>query len=230
VIVHNPGAAQIARAHGAERIYVIPHFFEPRPIPDAAAAALFRQRIGVDHGTVLFGIFGYLRETKRVLPCIHVFRRLRAAGLNVGLLIAGEAVSPDFQRMLAEESGDRAIRRTGHLSESDLTIAGAAVDCCLNLRYPAAGETSGIAIRLMGLGRPVVLTAAEESAAIPDTAALRVPPGIAEEAGLFDTMAALATFRQMGREIGKRARLHVLEHHSLRVVAQQYWRVIREAG
>jgi hypothetical protein len=35
------------------------------------------------------------------------------------------------------------------------------VDACINLRYPAAGETSGIAIRLMGIGKPVLLTDGE---------------------------------------------------------------------
>ena len=31
VIVHNPGAAAIARDHGATNVFVIPHFFDPSP-------------------------------------------------------------------------------------------------------------------------------------------------------------------------------------------------------
>jgi len=65
VIVHNPGAAEIARRHGAGNIRVIPHFFEPRDVPDGFAIERFRGRIGVAPGSTLFGIFGYLRETKR---------------------------------------------------------------------------------------------------------------------------------------------------------------------
>ena len=80
VIVHNPGAARMAQAHapGHISIHVIPHFFEPAALPVAAETARFRQRIGVGQGTTLFGIFGYLRETKRILPCLAAFRRLHA--------------------------------------------------------------------------------------------------------------------------------------------------------
>ncbi|HVW85047.1 MAG TPA: hypothetical protein VHB50_10220, partial [Bryobacteraceae bacterium] len=78
VVVHNPGAAAIARAHGAIAIHVIPHFFELTHVPDAAEALRFRERIGVEPGVTLFGVFGYLRETKRVIPSIDAFRRLHA--------------------------------------------------------------------------------------------------------------------------------------------------------
>ena len=58
----------------------------------------------------------------------------------------------------------------------------AAVDCCLNLRYPGAGETSGVAIRLMGLGKPVIVTDNVENSAFPYGAVLRVSAGVAESA------------------------------------------------
>ena len=50
----------------------------------------------------------------------------------------------------------------------------ATVDCCLNLRYPGAGETSGIAIRLMGVGKPVIVTDNAENSDFPRGAVLRV--------------------------------------------------------
>ena len=61
VVVHNPGAAAMARCI-ADKVEVIPHFCEVSEPPSAADTAEFRQRIGVGQGTRLFGIFGYLRE------------------------------------------------------------------------------------------------------------------------------------------------------------------------
>lgn len=226
VIVHNPGAAAIAREHGAGNIHVIPHFFVPREIPDADATERFRQRLGVAPHVTLFGIFGYLRETKRVLPCINAFRRLHAVCPATALLIAGEVVSGDLSRLLAIEAAHPAIHRLGHLSEADFGVAAAAVDCCLNLRYPAAGETSGIAIRLMGMGKPVIVTEGQEAADIPASACLRVAAGADEVTALMDQMALVAEFPSVGRQIGLEAARHVGTSHTLESAAGRYWQVI----
>jgi len=234
VVVHNPGAASMARAHGASKVFVIPHFFDPgippgtspgMP-PDGAAIAYFRQKIEVGQGATLFGIFGYLRETKRILPCIRAFRRLNAQRPGAALLLAGDAVSPDLDRLLQSEAAHPAIHRLGYLGERDLPTAAAAIDCCLNLRYPAAGETSGIAVRMMGAGKPVMVTAGAETADIPPSACLRVQSGVAEAAELFDHMVLVSEFPEIARQIGGAARRHILEHHTLAVVARQYWQVL----
>lgn len=227
VIVHNPGAAAMARAHGGENISVIPHFFEPIAVPDRAATGRFRQRIGVAQTATLFGIFGYLRETKRVLASIAAFRRLHREMPDTALLLAGEVVSADLARLLAAEAEHPAIRRLGHLGERDFLVAAASIDCCLNLRYPAAGETSGIAIRMMGIGKPVIVTAGEEVEDIPDIACLRVTPGVAEAAELFDHMILVARFPQIARDIGKEAARHIREHHTLEQVAGRYGEVLK---
>ena len=213
VIVHNPGAAAMARAHGAPNVQVIPHFFEFEARPDEGETLAFRNEISP--GGVLFGIFGYLRETKRVLPCIHAFRRVHALRPAARLLLAGEAVSPDLARLLETEASHPGVVRKGYMKDSDFLVGAAAVDCCLNLRYPGAGETSGIAIRMMGLGKPVVVTDSEENGSIPTSACLRVRSGVAESEELFHHMVLVSEFPQIGRDIGAAARRHIREHHAL---------------
>lgn len=226
VIVHNPGAAKIAAAHGANDVTIIPHFCEPGSGVDAAEVALFRERIEVGQGTTLFGIFGYLREPKRVLPCIGAFKRVHASRPDTALLLAGECASRDLGRLLEREARHPAIRRLGHLNERDFGVAAAAVDCCLNLRYPAAGETSGIAIRLMGLGKPVVVTDNTENLDFPPSTVLRVTAGVAESAELFEHILLVTEFPRIAREIGNAARAHVRERHALEAVARKYWEVL----
>jgi glycosyltransferase involved in cell wall biosynthesis len=226
VIVHNPGAAEIARTHRAKNVHVIPHFFEQQGVPDAFEVARFRQRINIAPRATLFGIFGYLRETKRVLPCIRAFRRLHVLRPATALLIAGDVVSGDLERSLANEPPHPAIHRLPHLCDADFRIAAAALDCCLNLRYPAAGETSGIAIRLMGTGKPVIVTEGPETSGIPANACLRVPAGADEADTLFDQMAFVAEFPALAKRIGQAAAEHIRRSHKLESAAQQYWQVI----
>jgi len=235
VIVHNPGAARIALEHSAPgsdaaKIHVIPHFFEPADIPDHADTARFREQLGIGQGAILFGIFGYLRETKRVLTCLRAFRELNSLIPETALLLAGEPVSRDLRMLLDAEAPHPAIFRLGHLSEQELLTAAASIDCCLNLRSPAAGETSGIAIRMMGMGKPVIVTEGQECLAIPPAACLRVSPGVAEAAALFDHMVMVSRFPGSARDIGLLARRHILQHHSLDEAARQYWQVLCSAG
>ena len=228
VIVHNPGAAAIAAAQGAENIAVIPHFCEQDS--SAENVARFRDRIGVPEGTTLFGIFGYLREPKRIVPCIKAFKRLHALRPETALLLAGECVSSDLERLLKIETDHPAIHRLGYSRAGDFATAAAAVDCCLNLRYPGAGETSGIAIRLMGLGKPVVVTDSVENSDFPDTAVLRVAAGVAESAELFDHMLLVTGYPPIARQIGRAAQLHIGEHHALESVARKYWETLCAAA
>lgn len=236
VIVHNPGAAAIAAAQGAKNIAVIPHFCEldssARDVTHNVTqnATRFRDRIGVTQGATLLGIFGYLREPKRIVPCIQAFKRLHALRPETALVLAGECVSSDLERLLKIESNHPAIRRLGHLSAPDFATAAAAVDCCLNLRYPGAGETSGIAIRMMGLGKPVVVTDNAENADFPDNAVLRVAAGVAESAELFDHMLLVTEFPHIARRIGREAQLHIRECHALEPVARRYWETLCAAA
>jgi hypothetical protein len=234
VIVHNPGASAIVRRQGAKQVGIIPHFCEvgepSGAAPLAVEAALFRERTGIGQGVRLFGVFGYLREPKRVIPCIKAFLRLHAVRPETALLLAGEVVSGDLERVLQIEANHPAIYRLGRLSERDFLIAGAAVDCCLNLRYPGAGETSGIAVRLMGRAKPVIVTDNAENSDFPATAVLRVSPGVAEGQELFDHMLLVTEFPAVGRDIGREAVLHIRKHHALDSVARQYWQALCEAS
>lgn len=229
VVVHNPGAARIVAAHApGARIVEIPHLFRaPERVPEAEAIH-WRERHGVARGAFLFGVFGHLRESKRLLPALRAFERVRRAGVNAALLVAGGFVSPDLARAAEPLLSAPGIVRTGYLPEREFWIAAAAVDACINLRAPAAGETSGIGIRLMGIGKPVLVTAVEETARFPDAACIRVASGVAEERMLAEYMMFLAMERISTREIGRRAAAHIALHHAPAEVARRYWEVLCE--
>lgn len=229
VIVHNPGAAAMAQAHGAADIHVVPHFVECETIPDGAAAD-FRAKRGISPHVTLFGILGYLRESKRLVPSIDAFLKLHALKPNTALLLEGTPVSSDVQRLLGEVGDHPAIYRVGFLEHGTFLAAADALDCCINLRYPGAGETSGIAMRMMGLGKAVILSDGEQNADIPATACLRVTPGVAEPAELFDDMCMVSGFPEIARAIGNEARRHVQEHHSLETAVDRYWEILCAAA
>jgi hypothetical protein len=122
------------------------------------------------------------------------------------------------------------VIRTGYLPEPELWRYAAATDLCVNLRYPSAAETSGIGIRMMGIGKPVVFTASEALARIPATACLRLDVGPDEEQMLAGYITWLAGNREAGLEIGRRAAAHIAKCHAPEKVAREYWSVLAGAS
>ena len=226
VVVHNPAAARIVREHApAARVEEIPHLFAPPALPSEAEVARYRERIGVGPERFLFGVFGYLRESKRLMAALEAFRSL---DVGASLLVAGEFVSSDLQRAAEPLLKAPGIVRLPHLPEREFWTAAAAVDACINLRYPAAGETSGIAIRLMGIGKPLLVTDGEECSRFPEDACIRVAPGATEVESLREHMVLLTSMTEAARVIGQRGAEHIGRRHRVNEVSKRYWGLLCE--
>ena len=226
VIVHNARAETIAREHGAAVVYQIPHLFQPPPQPPKYEIIRLREKLNVRSSDVLFAVFGHLRETKRIATVLRAFARVHCEHNNAKLLVAGQFVSRDLSLALSGALDAPGVIRAHYLPEDQFLLHAAAVDVCINLRWPSAGETSGIAIRLMGMGKCVVVTEGDETSTFPDGSVLGVPPGPSEEEMLTAFLFWIAANPAKAREIGERAAAHVAQFHGLSHVAEQYWRAI----
>jgi glycosyltransferase involved in cell wall biosynthesis len=216
VIVHNPAAARIVRLHAPNAVVVeIPFLYTDPPQVDPLRLAPF-----------VFGIFGYLRESKRVTTALRAFQRVRAARPNTAFLLAGQFVSSDLARTVDPLLRQPGVIRLGHLAEGRFWNVAAATDVCVNLRYPSAGETSAIAIGLMGLGKPVIVSSGEENARYPEPACLRVDTGPAEEEMLAEYMLSLRLLPGLAAEIGSRAAEYIRRWHSVERIAEMYWETL----
>ena len=223
IIVHNPAAARAVKAHAPKTpVIEVPHHFSPPEQPSEAAIARYRSSLGFQAGDFVFGVFGYLRESKRLATILDVFATLRRERPESALLIAGAFVSPDLERALGPLLARPGIRYRPRLSEREFWMAAGAVDACINLRYPSAGETSAIAIRLMGIGKPVLVTESEECARFPADACLRVASGLEERDSLWSHLVLLTSLPGLGRGIGQRGAGYIRGHHHLEQVVRQY--------
>jgi glycosyltransferase involved in cell wall biosynthesis len=226
IVVHNPAAAEMVRAHAPSAvIHEIPHLFEAPPPIRISDVERLRARLGMNTGAFVFGVFGHLRESKRLMTILRAFAAARRRAPML-LLIAGEFASSDLARAAGPLLAAEGVLRAGYLTEQDFWMHASAVDACINLRYPPAGETSGIAIRLMGLGKPVLLTEGAETSRFPESACARVAGGVAEQDMLIELMLWLAACPDDAREMGRRARAYIIEAHDPQRAAQHYWNLL----
>jgi glycosyltransferase involved in cell wall biosynthesis len=231
VVVHNPAAAAMVRRHApAARIVEIPHLFAPPPEVAESERWRFRDELGVGSAEFLFGVFGYLRESKRIESVLAAFARLRRGFPQARLLVAGEFVSSTYERALAPLLAAPGITRLPHLPEAAFWLAARACDACVNLRYPGAGETSGIAVRLMGLGKTVLVSEGEETSAWPEDVCIRIARGPAEIDSLHSHLLLLLSSAGVSGAIGERAAAWIREHHSLPTIGKRFWELLRASA
>jgi hypothetical protein len=221
--VHNPAAARIVLEHvpGA-RVFEIPHLYRPRPAPAPAEVLRWRERLGFNCGDFVCGIFGHLRASKRIES---VARACHTAGVK--LLIAG-ACPPELERALEPVLQAPFVRRAPYGKLALFRQLMHTVDACANLRYPAAAETSGVGIELMGTGKPVIMSEGEEIARYPESACVRVPSGLAETDAVAHALVWLRRYRSDADAVGASAARHIRSEHHPERVAELYWKVLRQ--
>lgn len=225
IVVHNPAAARMVRQHAPRaRVVEIPHLFW-EPMQAAPGEVEWLRSKWRDY---TFAVMGYLRESKRLSTIFKVFDELSREGTQAKLLLAGEFASPAYEKALAHWLSREWVIRYNWLPEREFWLVARAVDALINLRWPSAGETSGLAIRMMGLGKPVVLSACEENSVFPDEVCLKIDAGVPEAGELRCAMQLLATERSLGAALGKLAAAHIRRKHAVEVVAESFWKLLSE--
>ena len=220
VIVHNPAAARIVlEHHSAANVVEIPHLLINESFPHAAESERFRSALGAG---IKLGVFGHLRESKRVLALLRIFARHP----DCTLLLAGDIGSADLRRACDLLCALPKVRRQGYMTADQYWIAARAVDACLNLRYPAAGETSGVSIGMMSAGTAVVMTDSEENARYPVGTCIKISAGLSEESELEAVLEWLLQKQSYLREIGVAGREYVRFHHDPNRVAEAFRRTL----
>ena len=227
VMVHNPKAAQLARAALGSRtveVVEVPHYVDVPKLPSAQEIAAKRQQLGIPADALVISCFGYMRPPKRLHSLLEA---IRAVNFPCRVLIAGEFVSAGYEASLGELLSDPRVIRLPYVPDAEFWQLTALTDVCVNLRYPSVGETSGVAMKMMSAGKPVLVTGGEEYSRFPELAVIRVDSGEAEAEMLAHFLHALAADAEMRCVVGRTAADYVREHHGLERVAGEYFKAIR---
>ena len=236
VLVHSQWAAEAL----ADEDVGVPVRAVPMGVPlpaaaDAAAGRALRRRFGLPEDRPVIGSFGFQTPIKRTGSAV---RALAAEGLEqVHLVIVGQAASVmDLEGEARRAGVAERVHILGFLPFADFEASIAAVDLCLNLRYPTAGETSASLLRVLAAGRPAIVSDYAQFAELPAEVALRVPLGDEEPAALAALLRELLADPGRLAAMGRAAREHVrLRHDPARaaaavIAACEEWAELRPVG
>ncbi len=201
----------------------------------AAKGGDYRERLHIEQGAPLIGIFGFLKPYKRIPECLRAFRRLLREEPRAKMILVGEA-HPDFPiaSLIHAHGLSENVCVLGFAAPEDFTGYMAACDIVLNLRYPTVGETSGTLLRALGLGKPVFVSDVGSFRELPEDVCLKVSVDAGEEDELFEFLNLLVLRRDLAHALGEQARRWVERECSWTAVAEKYAAflesVVRQTG
>jgi glycosyltransferase involved in cell wall biosynthesis len=223
VIVHSHAVRDLVRAAGYEGpVWVVPHPAWPVPAVEPARVA---------PGPVL-GCFGVVNASKRIPELLRAFAGVREEHPEATLLLAGPT-SPGFdldRRLQRLGLDERGLAREGWVDEKRLWELMAGVDVSVNLRHPTMGETSGIAVRSLSLGKPLVVSDVGWFSELPDAAALKVPVDAHEVETLTAALELLVSREDVRAQMGTAAAETATRRHDVGRVAELYAAALEEAA
>ena len=227
--------ACIVHSHYAERLVRLKVFTGPiGVVPHGASLSIidprpYRERLGLEGGAPLVGVFGYQRPDKQIWECLLMFKDLLDGVPDARLLILGE---PHPQVPLDEGIRDlgleNRVRLMGHQTLQDFDGYLAACNVILNLRQTTFGESSGTMMRAFGLGKPVIVSAIGASLELPDDVCIKIPRDRHETRVTTECVKWLLSNQEAAAEIGARAKQWVAEECTWDNVAQRYLKFLRE--
>ena len=227
IIVHNAAsAARLAGLRPGANVRIVPMGV---PLPDLPGRGAARARLGVAPDAFLVVSHGHVNPYKRLDVALRAFRRLATERPDAQFVIAGSE-APGLGATLERQIGflglGGRVRRLGFVTPGTVADLLAAADCCINLRYPSAGETSASLLRIMGAGLPVIVSDAGSFGEVPPGCAIKIPVGRIEEPLLAEYLIALSRDEALRAGLGAAARAFVAEEHSVARAAIGYLDVL----
>jgi len=224
IIVHSEFARQtVLDVNPGASVKKILHHYAPPPCDHMRSPELIRQILGVGDDEFLIGSLGYINASKRIDLLLRVLKTMRDKGIRVRLLLVGKLLAGCEALRWIEELGlEDAVITTGFVDTRTFREYLNVPDAFVALRYPSAGETSGSVIKMMGTGKPVVLSDHYAFSELPDDCCVKIPPLLEEEERLEETLVSFATDPDLRLEIGENARHYILNHHDIQTSARQY--------
>jgi glycosyltransferase involved in cell wall biosynthesis len=163
-----------------------------------------------------------MNSRKHLPELLDAFERLRSRHPEARLLLVGEEAGANVDAKVRDE----AVVRLGYIEAERLWALMAACDVCVFLRGPTMGETSGMLMRALSLGRPTIVSDVDAFAELPDEVVLKV----GETEALVEALDRLASDEAVGAELGETARAYAAREHGVERVADMYVAAIEEAA
>jgi glycosyltransferase involved in cell wall biosynthesis len=225
VIVHSDMAKQMVKAIAPDKNVIciqlhtdiIVENFEDYKVKS-------KKKIGIHENTLLFGSFGYATISKRIIPTLEALSKFKESNPDIDFMysIVGEVQVKGIRSILRKLKLTDHVKITGFVGLEEFKNYMGACDICINLRFPTQGESSATLHRMLGRGKPVLVTDIGTYEEYPDDTVFKVSYGENEVNDIFTFISRLSLDKKLLHEIGIKTITYAKKYCDLQKNAKKY--------
>lgn len=232
IIVHSEYSRKKLLQKNIERnVTVIPLYAEILPLADRRTV---KQKNNFPADKIVISALGGIHHTKRIVPVLKAFSRLRSEKSNIHLMLVGkpaEDIKPEIEQIISSGNLGDSVTVTGYTDIEKFKEYIDMSDVCLNLRYPYNGETSGSLMRILAKGRCVVVNDIGSFSEIPDNACVKLPSvevmgEVSETDKIYSVLKRLVENPAERLEKASNAREYAEKFLDIKYIAEKYYNTI----
>lgn len=136
-----------------------------------------RKKLGIKEDLLVLGSFGYATRAKRIPEIVEALGMYASqGGMDFHYYIVGKVEEMDVNiPRLAKQLGiGEKVTVTGFTDLDTFKEYMGACDICFNMRYPTQGESSASLHRILGMGKPVIVSQIGSFEEYPDDIVLKI--------------------------------------------------------
>lgn len=182
----------------------------------------YRKKYGISENVLVMGSFGFASNEKRIIPCLDALKLFKEINKKDFLyIIVGEARKElNIEQQIADRGLEGNVRVTGFTTLDEFKEYMHVCDFCFNLRYPTQGESSASLHRLLGMGKPAIVTDVGSFSEYPDDVAFKVR---------YDSCEVDDIYRAVCQFTAKRGVVLEKRSHQARVFAEENCEIHKNA-
>ncbi|MCZ8512556.1 glycosyltransferase family 4 protein [Paenibacillus filicis] len=231
IIVHSQYAYnEILRIKNDAYVQVAPLFTEDIELITESEKKSLREKYSIPQDVLIFASFGFVSRAKRIHLVLDAISELMNKYKNFLYLIVGEDEKNVYEvsKMIREQKLESHVKYIGFVTLDEFKDYIKLSDVCINLRYPTQGETSASLLRILGFGKPVIVSNVGTFIELPDECSIKISVGDEniERKEISNSIEKLLTDENLLNKMGDYGYRLVKEEHNIQVTADRYLDVL----
>lgn len=183
----------------------------------------------ISEGTLVMGAFGFATSAKRICQTLEALALFKEnVNQEFYYYIVGEVQDQEIVKTIKQLNLQDNVKITGFTTIEQFEKYMGACDFCFNLRYPTQGESSASLHRMLGLGKPVIVSDVGTFSEYPEKIVLKVRHDSNEIADILKCIKILTSSEKKLNDRSKYAIKYAKKHCDLNKNANRYAKFFKE--
>lgn len=184
-----------------------------------------RKKLGIREDLLILGSFGYATRAKRIpeiLEALGIYANYGGRDFHYYIVGKVEEMDVSIERLAKQLGIGDKVTVTGYTDLDTFKEYMGACDICFNMRYPTQGESSASLHRILGMGKPVIVSQIGSFEEYPDDIVLKISHDQNEIHEILEAVRGLTLHKEELALRSKKAIVFAKENCDLEKNAQRY--------